>query len=159
MPRGTWEMTSFEIQSRGRGDLIGPLRAAIRREGRPTVNAVQAAWLTVDVSSSRGGTARPDRSTGLRRRVSAATRLAITGTGIRIVVNTAAVDPRYGKALTWYLDARGKPWRHPIFGRRARGRDWATQRGQEVFFSTIDAHAPAFRAAIDRAMEDVAATW
>jgi hypothetical protein len=153
----SWEVVSMEIVSHGRGDLIGPLRTAIRREGAPTIAAVKAAWLSVEVSSTRGGTARPDRSTGLRARVSAATKLSITSTGIRVTVTERAVDPRYGKALTWYLDASGRrPWRHPVFGHR---HTWTTQRGQEVFFSTIDAHAPAFRAAIAAAMEVVAAGW
>lgn len=159
MPR-SWEVVSVELINRGRGDLVGPLRTAVRREGRPTVAAVKAAWLTVEVSSSRGGTARPDRSTGLRARVSAATRLSITSTGIRIAVSANAVDPRYGKSLTWYLNGSGRrPWRHPVFGRRTRPSDWAVQRGQEVFFSTVGAHTPAFRAAIAAAMEQVAAEW
>lgn len=155
----SWEVVSSQIISSGHGDLIGPLRTAIRREGTPTVSAVRAAWLTVDVTSSRGGTARPDESTNLRARVAAATRLSITSTGIRITVNGDAVDPRYGRSLVWYLNGSGRPWRHPIFGRRARSQDWAVQRGQEVLFSTVEAHAPAFRAGIARAMEEVAARW
>lgn len=155
----SWEVVSSQLISSGHGDLVGPLRTAIRREGVPTVAAVRAAWLTVDVTSSRGGTARPDTSTHLRARVAAATRLSITSTGIRIEVNGNAVGG-YGRSLAWYLNGSGRrPWRHPIFGRRSRPQDWAQQRGQEVLFSTVGAHAPAFRAGIARAMEEVAARW
>lgn len=152
----SWRVVSMDIINRGRGDLIGPLRDAVRREGRPTVAALQAAWLTVDVQSSKDGTARPTAHLHLRQRVAAATNLQVTSTGIRIGVRDRAIDPRYGRSLVWYLNGSGRPWRHPIFGRRARSQDWAVQRGQEVLFGTVSAHAPAFRAGIARAMEEVA---
>lgn len=155
MPSG-WRVISAELRTRGRMDLQRSLRAAVQREGEPTVSAVRAAWLGIEVSSSRGGVARPDRSTSLRARVAAATRLQATPTGIRITVAASRVDPVYGRSLPWYLNASGRPWRHPIFGRRATSRDWAVQRGESVFFTTINAHAPAFRAAIERAMEETA---
>jgi hypothetical protein len=152
----TWRVMSMNIVQRGRADLVGPLRAAVRREGEPTLAAVRAAWMSVDVSSTRGGTARPDRSTQLRARVAAATFVQITPTGIRIALRPSQVDPAYGRSLPWYLSAYGRPWRHPVFGRRTRRQDWQVQRGQPVFFGTITAHAPAFRAGIERAMEQVA---
>lgn len=157
----SWQVVSMTLREGGRGDLVGPLRRAVRVQGQPTVAAVRAAWLSVEVTSSRGGTARPDRSTGLRARVAAATTIGITQTGVRIVVRDRQVDPVYGRSLAWYLTAHGRPWRHPVFGRRTRGggRDWQVQRGQPVFFNTITAHAPMFRQGIERAMEEVARTW
>lgn len=155
----SWRVVSMTLIEKGGADLIRPLRAAVRREGRPAVAAARAAWLSVEVQSSKGGTARPDRSTGLRARVAAATDTQVTQQGVRILVRGKRVDPVYGQALAWYLNGSGKPWRHPIFGRRARSQDWAVQRGQMVFHRTVDAHAPAFRAAIERAMEEVAARF
>ena len=154
MPRGSWSANVTIIT--GTDDLIGPLRGAVRKEARPVVNAVKAAWLRVQVSSTRGGTARPVGNTHLRARVAAATRLSFTAAGVNITVSDAAVDPVYGRSLTWYLNGSGRPWRHPVFGNR---RNWTVQQGEEVFFSTVERHGPEFRAAIERAMEEVAARY
>lgn len=151
----SWRVVSAELKTRGRADLSKGLRESVRREGAVALRDVQAAWLTVDVTSSRGG----GKSSGLRARVSAATRIQTTMTGVRITVAAARVDPVYGRTLPWYLNANGRPWRHPIFGRRDNPSDWAVQRGEEVFFSTIGRHAPGFRAGIQRAMEEVAARY
>lgn len=152
----SWRVVRMDLIT-GRDDLVGPLRQAVRREARPVVTAVRAAWLSVEVSSTRGGTARPVRSTALRRRTAAATGVEFTPSGARISVNAEQIDPVYGRSLMWYLNASGRrPWRHPIFGRRATSRDWTVQRGQQVFFSTVAAHEPAFRAAAELAMEEVA---
>lgn len=156
MPSPTWRVLSAELVTRGRVDLQRDLRQAVRREGEPAVAAVRAAIMAVDVTSSKGGTARPDRSTGLRARVAAATKVQATTTGVKITVNGRQVDLVYGKSLAWYLAATRRPWRHPVFGRRANPADWQVQQGQPVFFPTLDAHRPAFRAAILRAMEDTA---
>lgn len=151
-----WRIVSAELVQRGRTDLSSGLRAAVRREGAVALAETKAAWLTVDVTSTKGGIVPPDKSTGLRLRVSGATRIQTTMTGVRITVAPGKVDPRYGRTLPWYLNGSGRPWRHPVFGRSANPQDWTVQRGQEVFFSTIGGHAPAFRAGIERAMEDVA---
>jgi hypothetical protein len=154
---GSWSARVTIIT--GTDDLIGPPRAAVRRQARPVVDAVKAAWMRVDVTSTRGGLARPVRHTGLRARVAAATGLTFTPDGVNITVSDHGVDPLYGRSLTWYLNGSGRPWRHPIFGRRARSQDWTVQHGQEVFFSTVERHAPEFRAAVERGMEQVAAIY
>jgi hypothetical protein len=151
---GSWSARVTIIT--GTNDLIGPPRAAVRHQARPVVDAVKAAWLRVEVSSTRGGTARPVRHTGLRARVAAATGLTFTPDGVNITVSDNAVDPLYGRSLTWYLNGSGRPWRHPVFGNR---RNWTVQHGQEVFFSTVERHAPEFRAAVERGMEEVAAIY
>lgn len=152
MPDSPWRLLNEQLISGGRTDLGRDLVRAVRAEGEPTLRAVRAAWRSIEVTSSAGGTARPDRSTGLRRRVADATRLSATKTGVRIVVNGRAVDAVYGNSLAWYLNATGRPWRHPVFGRDV----WAVQTGREVFFSTINARRPAFRAGIEAAMESTA---
>ncbi|MGE4164069.1 MAG: hypothetical protein AB7G23_20270 [Vicinamibacterales bacterium] len=110
---------------------------------------MKAAWLTVDVTSDGdGGT-----SSGLRQRVSDATRISILGNGIRIRVEGKRVDPAYGRSLAYYLNGLGKRWRHPLFGDRDR---WYQQKGQEVFFKTLTEYEQAWRDGIEKAMDDTA---
>lgn len=140
---------SRRLRAAGRGDLQSRLVKAVKREGDPAVAATKAAFRGVDVTSSAGGSG---KSTGLRARIAAATTVRATGTGIRVEVNSAKVDPRHGYALVFGLDAlRG--WSHPVFGNR---NVWATQRGQEVFFSTLSGYEDRWRAGIVDAMEDAA---
>jgi hypothetical protein len=146
---------SRRLREAGRGDLQRKLTRSIRQEGAPALAAVRAAWLTVDVESSRGGTARPDRDTGLRQRVARATRIQVLQTGIRISVSGARVDPKY-PSLVFYLNGfpRTRSWRHPVFGNRLV---WTAQKGEEVFYPTLREFTPAWRAGIKRAMEETAA--
>jgi hypothetical protein len=147
---------SRRLKEAGRGDLQRRLARSVRREGESALADVKGAWTGVQVSgSSRGGTGHPDRSTGLRQRVAAATRIQVLQTGTRITVNTRKVDPRY-PGLAWYLDGLGKPWRHPVFGRRGNAQDWQSQRGQEVFFATMNRHGPGWRRGIERVVDEVA---
>lgn len=136
------------LREAGRGDLQRKLTKAIRREGDPALRAVQAAWMTVEVTSSRGG----GSSSGLRARVAAATRISILGSGIRIRVEGKRVDPVYGRSLSYGLDGLGR-WRHPVFGNREV---WEQQRGQEVFYSTLRRYETRWRAGIEQAMEETA---
>lgn len=151
-----WRILNERLDTGGHVDLQRDLTRAVQTEGIPTLAAVRSAWLSIEVTSSKGGTVRPDKSTRLRWRTAMATRIAATRTGVSVTVNGQAIDPRYGKSLAWYLNASGRPWRHPVFGRRDNPSDWAEQRGREVFHSTIRARQPAFRAAIMVAMEQTA---
>lgn len=136
----------------GRGDLQRRLTREIRREGADALSDVRRAWRTVDVRSSGGGVVPPDRSTGLRRRVAAATRISVLGSGIRIRVEGKRVDPVYGQSLSRGLDGLGR-WRYPVFGNRAvRGENF----GQEVFYRTLRRHEPRWRRGVIRAMEATA---
>lgn len=153
-----------KLRGAGRRDLQLKLTRAIRAEGQPALAAVRAAWLTVDVKSlppnDRGGHARPDVSTGLRQRVARATRMQVRQYGIGIVVNGRRVDPNY-PSLVFYLNGfpRNRDWRHKVFNRQnKRGHFlWATQRGEEVFATTLFPFAPRWRRGCERAMEETAA--
>ena len=145
------------LRKAGRGDLQRELTKAVRKEGQPALAAVRAAWLTVDVTSSRGGTARPDTSTGLRRRVARATKMRIRQNGITLYVDAKRVDPNYPTLVT-YLNGfpRRRPWRHPVFAPKGTGRaDWAwtAQRGEEVFWPTANEHRPQWRAGVEAATD------
>lgn len=140
------------LKEAGRGDLQRKLTREIRREGDPALRAVRRAWLGVDVTSTGGGTVAPDRSTGLRARAAAATRISILGSGIRIRTEGKKVDPVYGQSLTKGLDGLGR-WRHPVFGNRLV---WEQQQGQEIFYSTLTRYEAAWRRGVVRAMEETA---
>lgn len=141
------------LRDAGRKDLQRKLTKAIKQEGDAALAAVKAGWLGVDVSSSRGGTAAPVRSTGLRARAAAATTIKVLGTGIRITTVGSKVDPVYGRSLTKGLDGLGR-WRHPVMGNREV---WTTQKGQEVFYSNVHRFESRWRAGIERVMGDIAA--
>ncbi len=113
-------------------ELPRELEAAVRGEGDAAVSAVRAAWMGVEVTSTGPG----GEHSGLRARVAAATRASAIPSGVRIEVDAAAVDPRYGNALVKGLNGLGT-WTHPIFGTSAS----TVQRGQEVFFSTLRGRA------------------
>lgn len=138
------------LREAGRGDLQRKLTREIRRQGDPALTAVKAAWLGIDVTPPAGDAG---KSTGLRQRVSDATRISILGNGIRIRVEGRRVDPRYGRSLAYYLNGLGKRWRHPLFGDRDQ---WYQQQGQEVFFKTLTEYENKWRAGIEKAMEATA---
>jgi hypothetical protein len=147
---------SRRLREAGRGDLQRKLTRAVKSEGQPALAAVRAAWLGVHVTplppNDRGGHGRPDTSTGLRRRVAAATQIQARQNGISIFVNAARVDPNY-PSLPYYLNGfpRKRPWRHMVFGNK---NVWVAQRGQEVLFPTLMKFAPVWRQGCLGAMND-----
>jgi hypothetical protein len=143
-----YKQLARRLKAAGRGDLQRRMTKEIRRSGDPALRAVQAAWMTVDVTSTKGG----GSSSGLRARVAAATRISILGSGIRIRVESKRVDPRYGRSLSFGLDGLGR-WRHPVYGNRDA---WTQQTGQEVFYTTLERFEPQWRAGIERAMDETA---
>lgn len=128
--------------------LPGQLEGVVRGEQPDVLARLRAAWMGIDVQSSRGG----GSSSGLRARVAAATRAEPIPGGVRYWVDGAAVDPGYGRSLTWYLDGFGR-WRHPVYGHEDR---WTQQTGQEVFFATLAAVAPRVENDINRVIDEVA---
>lgn len=154
---------SRKLKAQGRGDLQKKLRRNIREAGKPVVADMRSAVMGVKVTSSKGGTARPDRSTGLRARTARAIGISQTRKGIRIRVSANKFGP-YGVTLPRYLDAdagpRWKRWRSPIFWPGPIGTAPAKrvkqQMGSPYFFSTIRKHRAAFRRAVFEAMEQAA---
>jgi hypothetical protein len=149
-----YKALSRDLRAQGRGDLQRRLRAGIKDAGKPAVADVRASARAVQVTSSKGGHARPDTSTHLRERVAKATTIAVRQKGIRIKVSAKKVGP-YGVVLPKYLDAslgRYQRWRHPVFGNRS---NWVEQKGQPYFGVTIKRHAQDFRRALLDVMDDV----
>lgn len=123
---------------------------ALQGESGQALSAVQAAFLTVEVSSPKGG----GYSSGLRGRVAAATHAYPSGSGTRFEVESAQVDPAYGNTLSFGINGLGR-WRAPTFGRTSAG-SWHTQRGQEVFGKTLRGWEAAWRARLERELDEVA---
>lgn len=121
------------------------LEVAIRSEGASAVVAVRAAWMGVEVSSTRDG----GESSGLRARTAAATEAEPIPLGVRIRVDGPAIDARYGTSLAWGLDGLGT-WVHPVFGTSAT----TVQAGQEVFFRTLRGHMPRWAARLERVVDE-----
>ena len=134
-----------------------------RRAGRKLVTAskpvnrqIQAAVRAVEVGSSKGGTAPPDRSTNLRGRIAAAVDSAARAGGVVIFVRGFMIG-RNGSKLAQYVDTEDEPrWRHPTFGRRNGPNDWQTNVGQPYFYVTIRAAEDDFADAVLDVLEEIA---
>lgn len=141
------EAAARRFERAAAGGLQGRLVQGLNQEASSALAETRAAWLGVDVTSSRGG----GSSSGLRARVAAATSSAPTGRGVKFEVDPAGVDPVYGRSLTYGLNGMGR-WRHPVFGRPP----WQQQTGQEVFFKTLRGHEAAFEGRLARVVDQVA---
>lgn len=157
------------MRQKGRADLRKRLRGKIADAGRPVVDEVKQAVLSLPITSHGGGaaqrrhynvarasTARAKKSaerrhTGLRQTVASAIALQQTAKGIRIVVRSARL-PEDQRTLPRHLDSE-KGWRHPVFGNKS---NWVHQQGRPYFASTIKKRAPQFRQAVLDAMDEIA---
>lgn len=143
--RGADQLDQLAARMVRAAEMLQPrLEVAVREEGGPAVLDVRAAWLGVEVSSSRGG----GEHSGLRARTAAATVSVAIPFGVRVQVNADEVDSRYGNSLVKGLNGMGT-WIHPVFGTAAT----AVQVGQEVFVRTLQARAPAWEARVARVVD------
>ncbi|UBU10036.1 hypothetical protein [Nonomuraea gerenzanensis] len=150
------------------------LLKAIRAGAKPALADTRRAVRTIPVTGSRGGgrkareehqfersrgdedrrRARARKGAGLRDSVARSLRLVVkTGSKtplVRIEVDASKMPPDQ-RTLPKHLDAV-KGWRHPTFGRDP----WVHQQGRPWFRVTIKRHAPAVRARILKAMDDIA---
>lgn len=133
---------------RAAANLQRRLVDALVAEGDAALAETRAAFRGIEVTSTRAG----GYSSGLRRRVAAATRMERTAAGIAFEVLPELVDARYGATLAFGLDGIGT-WAHPVFGNR---RVWTTQHGAEVFYSTLGGRGSRFEARLERVVDDVA---
>lgn len=153
--QGARQLQRLARRFREHGDgaeLRRDLRRNLRERAKPVVAEVKAAALRVQVSSTRGGIAYPNRSTGLRARVAKATKLSFARSGVTILVSAKAFGA-YGSTLPKYLDSElegyGR-WRHPVFGKDV----WTAQKGNPFFFVTIRRNAHVFRQGVLDAIDD-----
>lgn len=148
------------IKEAGDSGMNRKFRSNVRKAGQPVVANLQAKVMTVKVTSSRGGKAPPDRSTGLRARTASTIKISQTRNGIRIVVSAKKFG-LYGVTLPRYLDAelaKWTRWRYPVFWKGQMGTAPSSrikqQTGQHWFFATIRKDGPAFEKAVDDVMDE-----
>lgn len=149
-----------QLKASGRVDLQRNLRREIREAGRLVVGQLRGAVMAVKVTSTKGGTTPPVRSTGLRLRTARAVGISTTRKGVKIRVSAQRFGP-YGVTLPRYLDAdlkRWVRWRHPVFHPGPIGtappRRVVQQKGQPYFFRTIRRNLRRFEQAVLKAMDD-----
>lgn len=148
-------------------ELRKNLRKQIAEAGKPVVDDVKQAVLSIPITSHGGGgaqrrrynverasTARAKRAAGrrnagLRRTIASSVAVQQTGKGIKIVARSAKLPPDQ-RNLPRHLDSP-KGWRHPVFGDTSR---WVHQQGKPYFGATIRKHAPRFRRAVIKAMDE-----
>lgn len=149
------EKLSKKLKSQRGGQLQRRLRSEIAGAARPVEGRLRTAAAGVRVTSSRGGVARPDKSSGLRQRLAGAVDTRLTARGVRFVVEANRVDERYGASLSRYSDGelrQWRRWRHPVFGNRE---NWQNQTGSPWFFVTVRKHQAAFEKAVGKAIDAV----
>lgn len=146
--RSRLQRAARRLREAGEGGLQARITAAIVEASPAALAAVRAAWLGVDVQSTRGG----GSSSGLRGRIAGATDFVPIGRGVRFQVDGAQVDPAYGRSLAWYVNGVGR-WRHPVFGNTNA---WTQQSGETVFAPTLRAQEPQYRMQLERVLDEVA---
>jgi hypothetical protein len=158
----TRELTQLARKLRRAGDgRTGTLaRRRLVTATPAVVRRVQSAVRAVEVGSTRGGVAYPDRSTNLRGRVAAATEHAPIAIGVAIYVAGWKLGVN-GTRLAQYLDTEDLPrWKVPVFRTEARVAadkvKWVQQTGQPYFYVTIRAAEPRYEAAVEAAMATIA---
>jgi hypothetical protein len=143
---GPAEMKLLSAKLRGAdAELVKNLRKQLRREATPSVTAVKAS--VAGMPSHHDGTLRKQ----LARTVSA--RTSIRKGGVTLDVVSAGRRMPAGKQnLTGYTD-QATGWDHPVYGHR---KTWRHQVGKPGWFEVpVSKRAPAFRAAAQRAIDDV----
>lgn len=145
-----------ELRQEANGGLRSRLNRSLRRSANPAVTAVRTACRRVDVESTRGGHAHPDKSTQLRRRVADAIIANDIPLGVQIHFEprrfrAEPTDRKY--ALHMYLnrsEPRYRNWWHPVFGNR---KVWTRQEGEPFFYNTLRRFRGRFESAVRRALD------
>jgi len=149
--------TAAVLRAAGREDLQRGVSRAVKAEGQPTLDDLKASARRVRISGERvGGTpfTAQTRAKHLRERMAAATVLEVRTGGSETRVSFHTVASRMGgaKVIPRYSDM-GKPWRHPVMGRRKQR--WAVSRGESWFFPPIKKHLPQFRERISAVLDEI----
>lgn len=147
---------AVRMKQAGRTDLLRELRKELRNAGRPTVNDVQRAYRTlpdISVAHRSGAQARATVAKAVRVEL----RSSATAARVRVLVDAKRL-PEDMRPLPKVWEA-GR-WRHPVFASGDQTRSqwrWVEQQSQPaaVFRRTCTSHAPAFRAAVLRAMDQI----
>jgi hypothetical protein len=159
------EALSRRLKEQTGGRAQRRYRAAIQDAAPAIVTDLRAAALAAGnrVTSTRAGRSRNAQGSRDRRRqgplsarIASAIEVQPRPDGVRVVVDAAQVDARYGHSLPRYLDGelrQSRRWRHQVFGNEEV---WTQQTGAPWFFRTFRSHADAVERGLAKAMDDVA---
>lgn len=143
-------ITALRVQ--GAPDEINKkMMRQLQASQRPFAPRVRAAILNTP--------AHGPKHTGLRVRIA---KCVQTWVEIRGDMVTAGVEvnasrmPSGQKALPLYLDGKKAPWRHPLFGNRAR---WYGQAAHPFFDQAVALYGPASQRAVQRAADAIVAAF
>lgn len=138
---------SRELRRMNDRELKRRFRRELRAAAAPMVPAVRASIAAIPVKGTSG-------STGLRKRLQRATRLAVRTTGrsamVRILVDPKRL-PSGQKALAEEMEGT-KRWRHPVFGDRGV---WVTQQSHPYFFRVVRPLGLRSRVAVNRVLDGI----
>jgi hypothetical protein len=130
------------LRAAGAGGLQRELARQLQQAGRPVLLELRGEILAMPAHG-------PD-STGLRRKIAAATRSSPRVGGVRFYVSDAAMGGQY--QLPSLIEA-GAGWYHPVFGHQP----YVYQNSWPWFQRTISANEEVLRRAVEDAMETIAA--
>lgn len=129
--RGGEELAAISRQLRTMGngrEIKKQFTRELRTVARPMVPAVRASINAIPASSGA--------SSGLRKRMAAATRLKVRTVGRQANVSVL-VDPRkmpeHEKSLPAYMEGTKRNWRHPVYGRGV----WVSQKPHPYFYKVV----------------------
>lgn len=132
------------LRAAGSGGLQRELSRQLQAAGRPVLTELKAAALALP--NTRG------KSTGLRRKIAAATRSAPRIGGVRFYVATGQLGGQAGLPAKIHAAAG---WDHPVFGHPPIVHQ--TTPAEPWFTTTVMANEARLRRAVEAAMERIAA--
>jgi hypothetical protein len=149
----TLQQVITALQIEGAPDRINrQLLRQLQASQRPFAPRVRAAILNTPAYGPK--------HTGLRTRIAACVQTFVeihppnlVSAGIEV---NASRMPSGQKALPLYLDGAKAPWRHPLFGNRAR---WYGQPAHPYFARSVALYGPASERAVQRAADAVVAAF
>lgn len=114
------------MRSAGR-DLRRDMGKEIRHVAQPVIEDMRSeiSGMSLPATGGEKPYSGPTGAGGITGRIAAATKVSITGRGVRIRVNNGSLGN--ARKLPAYIDA-GKTWRHPVMGNR---RAWVSQTASE----------------------------
>jgi hypothetical protein len=133
------------------------LTQGFRNVLRPIVPEVRAAYKAAPSmghgSMARGSRGRADLRALLAKATRIEVRLAGKQAGARIRVDGRRLPDRMkGLARAW--EGEGRPWRHPVYGRRDT---WVRQKSRKTFYPIVQRHEAQARQAVEQVFAQVKA--
>ncbi len=133
------------------------LTQGFRNVLRPLVPEVRAAYKAAPSmghdSMSRGSRGRTDLRALLAKATRVEVRLAGRQAGARIRVDGRRL-PSGMRALPRHWEGEGRPWRHPVYGRRDT---WVQQKSRKTFYPIVQRHEAQARRAVEQVISQVKA--